>query len=192
MPVDAAAATGEQLGPLASVPRSHDPTRPRSLIERIVDTIEAGFFRFTEPSSTERTMAYKTSCHCGAVSIVMHRRIRKLTSCNCSICRRYGALWAYQQRKAIEIDAVSGALQTYARQNGDLVFFRCAHCGCVTHYERQDRRDNGTDMSAVNMRNVDNPAQISDIPIRYLDGASTWKVLHEDVQPYLFRSSSPK
>jgi len=35
------------------------------------------------------------SCHCGAVVVNVARRPRQLTDCNCSICRRYGTLWAY-------------------------------------------------------------------------------------------------
>ncbi|MDJ0629184.1 MAG: hypothetical protein QNJ44_13080 [Rhodobacter sp.] len=46
-------------------------------------------------------------------------------------------------------------------------------------------------MSAVNMRNIDDPARIAHLPIRLLDGASTWKVLGEGVEPHLLVSPSP-
>ena len=36
-----------------------------------------------------------TTCHCGAVQIGIARAPEMLTNCNCSICRRYGTLWAY-------------------------------------------------------------------------------------------------
>jgi hypothetical protein len=35
------------------------------------------------------------TCHSGAVRLEIPRKPRQLTSCNCSICRRYGTLWAY-------------------------------------------------------------------------------------------------
>ena len=35
------------------------------------------------------------TCHCAAVKVEVPRRPRRLTECNCSICRRYGTLWAY-------------------------------------------------------------------------------------------------
>jgi hypothetical protein len=35
------------------------------------------------------------SCHCGAVMVQVPRKPRSLTNCNCSMCRRYGVLWAY-------------------------------------------------------------------------------------------------
>jgi len=35
------------------------------------------------------------SCHCGAVQLEIPSAPDHLTNCNCSICWRYGALWAY-------------------------------------------------------------------------------------------------
>ena len=104
-------------------------------------------------------MPYETTCHCGAVTIRMQRRIRKLTRCNCSICRRYGALWAYQQRKAVTVSDKDGLLRSYRWGKDKIEFFHCSACGCVTHYEQTDRREDGSDMCAVNMRNITNPTQ---------------------------------
>ena len=137
-------------------------------------------------------MPYKTSCHCGAVTIEMQRPIRKLTQCNCSICRRYGALWAYQQRKAIRVTDKENTLKAYIWGKRELEFYHCSNCGCITHYARLNRHADGTDMSAVNMRNIDDPARISGLPIRLLDGAGTWKVLAENIEPHLLTSPSQK
>lgn len=137
-------------------------------------------------------MPYSTSCHCGAVTIGMQRPIRKLTQCNCSICRRYGALWAYQQRKAIRVTDKKGCLRSYRWGKGTLDFFHCAVCGCITHYHHVIRRNDASDMSAVNMRNIDDPARISGLPIRILDGAATWKVLEEGPHPNLLISPASR
>ena len=67
-------------------------------------------------------------------------------------------------------------------------FFFCANCGCITHYHHTNRRADGSDMSAVNMRNIDDPARIANLPIRLLDGAKTWKVLGKAVEPHLLMS----
>jgi len=131
---------------------------------------------------------YTASCHCGTVTLEMQRRPRKLTQCNCSLCRRYGTLWAYFQRKSVRVVAEKNALDVYSWLNRRFEFYRCATCGCVTHYERTDKRPDGSDMSAVNLRNIDDPRVVADVPIRLLDGASTWKVLHESPQPFLFQS----
>lgn len=139
-------------------------------------------------SKRKPPMPYLTSCHCGAVSIEMHRPIRKLTQCNCSICRRYGALWAYQQRKAIRVSDEKNALKSYRWGDEALEFFHCSICGCITHYDHTNRRDDGSDMSAINMRNINDPSRIAHLPVRLLDGAGTWKVLAEKAQPNLLMS----
>lgn len=131
---------------------------------------------------------YTASCHCGAVTLELQRKVRKMTQCNCSVCRRYGALWAYFQRKSIGVNADDGALEMYSWGNRRFEFYRCAVCGCVTHYERSDKRPDGSDMGAVNLRNIDDPELVANIPIRLLDGASTWKVLDESPWPHLLVS----
>lgn len=115
----------------------------------------------------------------------MTRPIRQLTRCNCSICRRYGALWAYQQRKAICVMTDEAALRSYCWGDRTLEFFFCADCGCLTHYHHTRRRDDRSDMSAVNMRNIEDPARVAELPIRLMDGARTWKVLGKSVEPHL-------
>lgn len=131
---------------------------------------------------------YRASCHCGAVTLKMDRKPRKLTQCNCSLCRRYEALWAYFQRTSLRVLAEGNAVDMYSWRNNRFESYRCAACGCVTHYERTNKRRDGSDMGAVNLRNVDDPSIIANLPIRLLDGATSWKVLDEAPQPYLLRS----
>ncbi|MCG6858033.1 MAG: GFA family protein [Salaquimonas sp.] len=118
----------------------------------------------------------------------MQRKPRQLTQCNCSICRRYGALWAYSQRKSIQVRAKKGAMKSYTWKDRRFEFFHCSNCGCVTHYERTDRQADCSDMAAVNMRNIDDPSIVAELPIRLLDGAGSWKVLGVTPQPCLLRS----
>jgi hypothetical protein len=131
-----------------------------------------------------------TSCHCGAVLIEIARRPRKLTQCNCSVCRRYGAIWAYCRRSAMRLRCTRGALSRYTRRGGTLQFYHCRTCGCVTHYERSTKRADGSDRVGINIRNIDDPAAVALLPIRMFDGAATWRVLEERVQPQLFQSPS--
>lgn len=132
------------------------------------------------------------SCHCGAISLEFARRPRKLTQCNCSICRRYGALWAYYRRKSVRVVCAGTALSVYAWGDKRLQFYHCKNCGSVTHHERAVKQPDGSDWLGVNVRNIDNPETVAALPIKMLDGASTWKVLGEHVQPDLFRSPAVK
>ena len=81
-----------------------------------------------------------------------------------------------------------GALNKYAWRKKSLEFFRCKACGCVTHYERTSKRSDGSDMAAVNVRNINTPSDLSKLPIRLLDGAGSWKVFDRRPQPNLFGS----
>lgn len=114
------------------------------------------------------------SCHCGAVRVTVPRRPRVLTDCNCSICRRYGVLWAYYKPAQVRSRAARGATESYAWGRENIRFVRCSSCGCVTHYERPgaspERR------IAVNARCFD-PSVIEGVRVRRLDGADTWKYL---------------
>lgn len=116
------------------------------------------------------------SCHCGAVRLEMARKPRQLTDCNCSICRRYGTLWAYYSRKTVRVVRGTDAMSAYVWGDGTLEFYHCNTCGCVTHHERVKKASDST--VAVNARTME-PDAIASLRIRKLDGASTWKYLDE-------------
>jgi len=117
----------------------------------------------------------KGACHCGVIAIQVARKPRRLTSCNCSMCRRYGALWAYYDRSRVKITASKGATEGYSWGGGSIRFVRCATCGCVMYWEPTDKAKNRRRMG-VNMRNFE-LAVFESIRVRRLDGARTWKFL---------------
>src|SRR4051812_9445759 len=55
----------------------------------------AAMVRSNRVDAKMRDMDVKGSCHCGRVSVEVQRAPTEVTSCNCSICRRLGTLWAY-------------------------------------------------------------------------------------------------
>jgi hypothetical protein len=112
------------------------------------------------------------TCHCGTVRLTVPYTPRRLTSCNCSICRRYGTLWAYYRRRDVRVSAPRGAIDRYGWAEETLRFVRCKHCGVVTHWEPTWR----IDRMGVNARNFA-PSAIEGVRVRRLDGALTWKFL---------------
>lgn len=114
------------------------------------------------------------ACHCGAVRVRVPRPPETLTNCNCSICRRYGALWAYYPPAEVAVVAAEGAMHAYAWGDRSLRFVRCAHCGVLTHWEAVDRA--AATKMGVNMRLFE-PEDLGDVRIRRLDGARTWEYL---------------
>jgi hypothetical protein len=109
------------------------------------------------------------SCHCGAVTIHIPRQPETLTNCNCSICRRYGVLWAYYKQSEIRLDAEPGATDEYAWGDRKIRFIRCSNCGCVMQWKAFDTNH---DRAGVNARNFD-PLMLGPVKILRLDGAGT-------------------
>ena len=60
-----------------------------------------------------------------------------VASCNCSICRRTGALMAYYRTDQVQIDGgeVQGTVtQIYATGDRFILFHHCPTCACHTHW----------------------------------------------------------
>ena len=133
----------------------------------------------TRPSLAPRlkaapAAALTSTCHCGAVRLVLPSRPRVLDSCNCSICRRYGTLWAYFRADRVRVEHAQKGTQAYAWGGRRLRFVRCARCGCVTHWEAA--RPRPASRMGVNARLLE-PEVLKGIRVRRLDGARTWKFL---------------
>lgn len=114
----------------------------------------------------------KASCHCGAVCIEISRLPETLTSCDCSICRRYATLWAYYPPSEVRITAASDATAAYSWGRASIEFVRCASCGCVSHWQGVNAERKAAQRMGVNMRLFE-PAQFAGVRIRRLDGAVT-------------------
>lgn len=113
----------------------------------------------------------KASCHCGAIELEIADAPSEITECNCSICRRYGALWAYYQPGQVRIRGVS--THTYMWDDRSIAFHRCPECGCVSHWSATDPR---CDRMGVNARLMD-PVILTKTKVRYLDGAVSERYL---------------
>src|SRR4029079_2118526 len=93
-------------------------------------------------------MDVKGACHCGRVSIEVQTAPTQVTSCNCSICRRLGTLWAYYKPADVR---VAGATTTYRWGDKTLDLHRCITCGCVTHWSPLPERA-PQDRMGINVR----------------------------------------
>ena len=125
---------------------------------------------------------FKTECHCGKVKLKSAEFPADITRCNCSICYRLGALWAYYPETEVKIEAAGGMLTVYAWGEEKMLFHRCTNCGCTncgctncgctTHYTSVE--ENGHKKIAINARMSD-AEKIQHIQIRDFDGANSWK-----------------
>ncbi|MBT8142604.1 MAG: GFA family protein [Gammaproteobacteria bacterium] len=114
------------------------------------------------------------ACHCGKIKFEYLIVPEYLNDCNCSICRRLGALWAYADSSQIEIHCDQTDLINYVWGDKSLAFCSCKYCGCTTHWKNLDP-EKFTRM-AVNARMMD-PMAIKEIPVRQFDGADTFNFL---------------
>lgn len=118
----------------------------------------------------------EASCHCGAVRLQAPELPEILKECNCSICRRYGARWAYYTQAQVEVHAKPGALKPYVWGDKKIEFYHCTGCGCVTHYDSVKKGPEHR--RAINARGFD-PESVASVRVRLLDGADTWEYLDE-------------
>ncbi len=118
------------------------------------------------------------SCHCKKVSWTYTLPVESVTACNCTLCRRYGALWAYAH-----IDhgiTVSGPTKTYERGRKLNGFHFCSDCGCIVYYKSNFDDDQGRRRAAVNVRMISDPEKIQKLPIDHFEGLETFEDLPRD------------
>lgn len=125
------------------------------------------------------------SCHCGAVTWRFEGEPDGATACNCTVCRRYGALWAYDfEDEGIK---VTGPTKAYVRGRA-IGFHFCPECACITHWRGLIANSDGRRRVAVNLRLAE-PDAVAEIPIDHFDGLGAFEDLPRDgrcVRDYWF------
>ena len=113
------------------------------------------------------------SCLCGAVRFTFDATPEGATACNCTACRRYGALWIYGH-EGVDV-RVSGTTQSFVRGKA-LSFHFCPVCGCVVSWRGARLDEDGRRRMAVNVRLAE-PDDVAGIPIDHFDGFDTFEDL---------------
>ena len=72
------------------------------------------------------------TCHCKAIRLTFPTPNEPLNECLCTICRRYGGLWAYFTPDEARIEGQS--TDTYIWNDRVVEFHRCQKCGCMSHW----------------------------------------------------------
>ncbi|MGI6851801.1 GFA family protein [Mesorhizobium sp. 1B3] len=120
------------------------------------------------------------SCHCGSARWTFAGDPGSATACNCTLCRRYGALWAYDYEG--QRIGISGPTSAYARggkNDPTLEILFCPSCGCVLCWRGLRLEANGRRRMAVNLR-LASPEAVADLPIDHFDGLDTFEDLPPD------------
>ncbi|HWU16370.1 MAG TPA: GFA family protein [Devosia sp.] len=124
-------------------------------------------------SPANANIAPVATCHCGRVSITLPHAPAVVVECNCSLCRRYGVLWAYYEAGELEGMPGPGDTDTYAWNGRHVDFHRCANCGCVTYWAP---RSAARSKRGINARLLP-PEIVAAARLRHKDGAGSGKYL---------------
>lgn len=83
-------------------------------------------------NTTTTTTPIRSTCHCGAITVTVQRLPEYINACQCTICRRYGAAWAYYHPDSVKIETKPGAItKQYIWGDRWVSFNFCDNCGCV-------------------------------------------------------------
>jgi len=79
------------------------------------------------------------SCHCGAVQfeVELDRGFEKLWRCNCSLCRRKGAIMASVTVDRLRVTKGQDKLSLYQWNTRQAKHYFCGVCGIYTHHQRR-------------------------------------------------------
>ena len=120
------------------------------------------------------------TCHCGNLTWSFDGMPESTTACNCTLCRRYGVLWAYDYEG--ERIRVSGRSTSYTRKDTTkpaLEILFCPVCGCVMCWRGLAPGPDGRRRIAVNLR-LTEPDAIARLPIDHFDGLVAFDDLPRD------------
>jgi len=82
---------------------------------------------------------HRARCHCGAVVLELQLPDGIVTPrrCNCSMCRRRGAIVASVPLAGLRVLAGGDALRLYQFNTHVAEHYFCGHCGIYTHHRRR-------------------------------------------------------
>ena len=114
-------------------------------------------------------MPIRGSCHCGRIADRLDAEPTEAIECNCSICRRKGALLAAFAPDQFHLETARDAIATYTFGRHLIRHRFCKTCGCAPFAEGTG--PDGAAMVVVNLRCVDD-LDLSTIKVTPFDGAS--------------------
>lgn len=118
------------------------------------------------------------SCHCKKLKWTFQSTLESVTACNCTVCSRYGSLWAYGYEN-VDIQT-SGESEKYQRGSKQISFHFCSTCACIAFWRANVLDQEGKRRIAVNIRLADEPQQCSHLAIDHFDGLDEFVDLPRD------------
>ncbi len=112
---------------------------------------------------------YAGACHCGTVAYEVEVDLSGALKCNCSICTKLGAVWAFAPRSKFKLKSGIDALGDYQFGKKHLHHRHCTRCGIETFAE--GTAPDGTATVGINLRCLDG-IDVDELSPRLWDGRS--------------------
>jgi hypothetical protein len=112
---------------------------------------------------------HEGGCHCGRVRYRIAATLAQVVDCNCSICLKRGALWAFVKPSQFTLLAGKDALTDYQFAKKHIHHLFCTSCGIASF--ARGSSPNGEEMYAVNTRCLDG-IDVGSLKIVPFDGKS--------------------
>lgn len=123
--------------------------------------------------------ALKASCQCGAVHVEIAHKPEYINDCNCSFCRKSGAIWGYYKEADIKVTGETSSYHRRDLERASIAQHFCKVCGTCSHWavredllddpEIQKRHAEAVHQCGVNMRLFE-MADLASIEVRFPDG----------------------
>lgn len=108
---------------------------------------------------------HKASCHCGGVELelTLPDGLVEPRRCNCSICRRRGAIAATVPLAGLKVTKGRELLTLYQFNTMTAEHYFCSRCGTYTHH----RRRSDPSVYGFNVACLEGvgPSELSDVPV---------------------------
>lgn len=108
---------------------------------------------------------HRGTCHCGLVELELDlpEGLIDPKRCNCSICRRKGAVMAYVPLSGLRVLRGAEHLKLYQFNSGVAKHYFCSNCGIYTHHQTRSNPD----VYGFNVGCLEgiNPFDLDDLPV---------------------------
>lgn len=121
-------------------------------------------------SASEEAPLHRLTCHCGAVELAVRlsEGLNTARRCDCSFCRRRGAIAVSAPLDGITIIRGAENLTLYQWGTGVAKHWFCKTCGIYTHHQRRSNPEqygvNAACLDGVNPRDLG--------PVPWVDGVN--------------------
>ena len=108
----------------------------------------------------------KLTCHCGGVEAEVklpEKGFEKLMRCNCSLCKRKGAVMSPLPKENVKLVKGQDSLKLYQYHTKVAEHYFCSNCGIYTHHKMRSNPN----MIGVNVACIEgiNPFELGDIAV---------------------------